>query len=86
MKQIIRSIILRKFLTLAFLIVGLVFAASTDFSTQKVNAGYECCEDCLPAFELCMEFCTDPQTTYPGCYSVCTNAYNNCRNYCSRCS
>ena len=86
MKQIIRSRISRKFLALAFLILGLLFTASTKFTTQTVTAGYECCEDCLPAYVLCREFCDDPQTSYPGCATVCINSYNSCRNYCSRCS
>jgi len=84
MKQIIRSKILRKFLTLAFLLAGLVFVASTNFSNQAVRAD-SCCEDCIPELQLCQEFCNDPNTHYPGCSSVCLNAYNYCRQYCARC-
>jgi len=85
MKQIIRSRILRKFLTLAFLIIGLAFVTSTNFTTPTAKAGGSCCEDCLPDYNVCLRFCNDPQTTYHGCETDCANAYSYCLNVCTHC-
>ena len=84
MKRIIRSRISRKFLTLAFLLVGLVFAASTDFSTQTVKAD-TCCSDCSYERLHCYAVCNDPETAYIGCYRFCIENYNYCLNTCEQC-
>ncbi|HLM00739.1 MAG TPA: hypothetical protein VK400_06765 [Pyrinomonadaceae bacterium] len=77
MKQIIRSKISRKFLTLAFLIFSLVFLASSDFSTRAVEAS-ECTDACVADLGWCHEDCNDPNTTYTGCHAACIRGYNNC--------
>jgi hypothetical protein len=81
MKQLIRSKILRKFLTLACLIIGLVFVASTDFSTRTVKAD-SCLSDCAGEWAVCNAGCDDPDSWYPGCYTVCLNGYNYCKSLC----
>lgn len=85
MKQMICSRILRKFLSLAFLLVGLAFAASTDFTTPTAKAGGSCCQDCLPDYTVCMSFCNNPQTTYRDCEIDCENAFDTCLNVCTHC-
>lgn len=81
MKQILRSKILRKVLTLVFLFAGLVFVASTDSGIQAVKAS-ECCTDCALQRAECYEGCNDPNIYYPGCFTTCNNGYNYCRATC----
>ena len=81
MKRIIRSKMLRKAFTLAFLVAGLTFIAAADLPTQTVKAN-ECCMTCLLERYECNQACNDPTIYYPGCFTTCSNVYNYCRANC----
>jgi hypothetical protein len=81
MKQIIQSRILRKFVTLAFLIVGLAFVTSTSFTTQAAQTD-DCVLQCGIERSECLAGCDDPTIWYPGCRTVCMNGYNYCVSQC----
>jgi hypothetical protein len=78
MKQFVSSKLLRKVLTLAFLIAALVFIVSGDKIPQPVYAA-PCCEECDGAeLDACMAECTTS-----ACRRNCIN--NSCEANCVSC-
>lgn len=80
MKTTLTSKILRKALVLAFLIVGLVFVASSGKTSQTVLAA-PCCSECQPRYEDCVAGCPEGGAG-SSCRNICNNSRNSCNSNC----
>ena len=76
MKTIVVSKIVRKVLILTFLVIGLVFIASSNKTAQPVQAAY-CCETCDGRRAECY--------AQGGSYTYCNNRWTSCVGQCTYC-
>lgn len=81
MKKIVMSKILRKFVILAFLTMGIIFVSSDSLFVQPVVEGAQCCELCLPDYNTCMSACGSNTI----CQQNCSNRLYNCNRHCNPC-
>ena len=88
MRQVVKSKILRKFLILVFLCMGLMFVTSSDQISQEVSAA-PCCQSC-PGFNNPgeeMTYCSDQcdGATSGACYDSCIASVHRCYRTCYYC-
>jgi hypothetical protein len=92
MKTIITSKLMRKCLILLFMIIGLVFVASSDRYTEPVAAAM-CCEECQGdgdpqrAYDACgvIAYYTCGSAGFQQCFNDCKNEANQCYGHCIYC-
>ncbi len=83
MKTIITSKLTRKCLILAFMIIGLIYVASSDRYAQPVAAA-PCCENCTgrgdpaQASNDCFDLCPFDIPCYNSCMDNASQCYNHC--------
>lgn len=68
--------LMRRFLVLVVLTVGLLFAATG--LENKAGAAI-CCSQCYINFDNCLNNCNDD----PGCVQGCNNTLNHCVQFCN---
>ena len=96
MKKMIDYKLMRKFLVLTFLVLGLIFIASNDRYTQSVEA-IRCCESCDGDGDsnIAENNCyydayfgggCGPGISPPQCYSDCMGEVNYCYSHCTYCN
>ncbi len=86
MKEVFTSKILRKVLVLAFLSVGLVFALSSNKTTEPAQAS-QCCQDCHGGGDptLAADFRNNYCNGSESCLDNCRNQTNLCYAHCTWC-
>lgn len=88
MKKVITYKLMRKCLILAFMIIGLVYVASSDRYAQPVAAA-PCCETCIGSGDPgnsdteCTARCG---VSFGSCYDSCMRDASDCYRHCVYCN